>query len=42
MRFLPLIAANLPRRNARTALTLGSFAAALFPFGLLTPRLAAQ
>ena len=35
MKLLPLILANLARRKVRTALTLGSFAAALFLFGLL-------
>ena len=35
MRFLPLILANLLRKKVRTVLTLGSFAVALFLFGLL-------
>ncbi len=35
MRFLPLLLANLLRKKIRTALTLGSFAVALFLFGLL-------
>ena len=35
MRFLPLILANLRRRKIRTILTIGSFAVALFLFGLL-------
>jgi putative ABC transport system permease protein len=35
MKFLPLFAANFLRRKTRTALTLGSFAVALFLFGLL-------
>ena len=35
MRFLPLLLANLGRRKVRTALTAGSFAVALFLFGLL-------
>lgn len=35
MRFLPLLLANLGRRKTRTVLTLGSFAVALFLFGLL-------
>jgi len=35
MRFLPLILANLGRKKVRTTLTIGSFAAALFLFGLL-------
>jgi putative ABC transport system permease protein len=35
MRFLPLLLANLGRRKVRTALTTGSFAVALFLFGLL-------
>jgi putative ABC transport system permease protein len=35
MRFLPLFAANFLRRKTRTILTLGSFAVALFLFGLL-------
>ncbi|HVP67130.1 MAG TPA: FtsX-like permease family protein [Anaeromyxobacteraceae bacterium] len=35
MRFLPLIAANLLRKKVRTALTVGSFAVALFLFGIL-------
>jgi putative ABC transport system permease protein len=35
MRFLPLLLANLFRRKVRTALTLGSFAVALFLLGLL-------
>ncbi len=35
MKFLPLLFANLLRRKVRTALTVGSFAVALFLFGLL-------
>ncbi len=35
MRFLPLLLANLGRKKARTLLTSGSFAVALFLFGLL-------
>ena len=35
MKFLPLIFANLLRKKIRTLLTLGSFAVALFLFGLL-------
>ncbi len=35
MKFLPLIAANLLRKKVRTSLTVGSFAVALFLFGLL-------
>jgi putative ABC transport system permease protein len=35
MKFLHLLAANLGRRKLRTALTVGSFAVALFLFGLL-------
>lgn len=35
MRFLPLILANLRRKKIRTLLTVGSFAVALFLFGLL-------
>jgi putative ABC transport system permease protein len=35
MRFLPLILANLLRKKVRTVLTIGSFAVALFLFGLL-------
>ncbi len=35
MKFLPLIFANLRRKKVRTALTIGSFAVALFLFGLL-------
>ena len=35
MKFLPLFAANFLRRKTRTLLTLGSFAVALFLFGLL-------
>jgi putative ABC transport system permease protein len=35
MKFLPLIFANLLRKKARTVLTIGSFAVALFLFGLL-------
>jgi len=35
MRFLPLILRNLGRKKMRTLLTAGSFAAALFLFGLL-------
>ena len=35
MRFLALLLANLGRKKIRTALTLGSFAVALFLFGLL-------
>jgi putative ABC transport system permease protein len=36
MKFLPLILANLTRKKLRTSLTIGSFAVALFLFGLLT------
>jgi putative ABC transport system permease protein len=35
MKFLPLILANLGRKKMRTLLTLGSFAVALFLFGIL-------
>jgi putative ABC transport system permease protein len=35
MKFFPLLMANLLRKKIRTALTLGSFAVALFLFGLL-------
>jgi putative ABC transport system permease protein len=35
VKFLPLIFANLGRKKVRTALTVGSFAVALFLFGLL-------
>ena len=35
MKFLPLIVANLRRKKIRTILTIGSFAAAFFLFGLL-------
>jgi putative ABC transport system permease protein len=35
MKFLPLILANLGRKKLRTALTIGSFAVALFLFGVL-------
>lgn len=35
MKFLPLLLANLRRKKVRTLLTLGSFAVALFLFGLL-------
>jgi putative ABC transport system permease protein len=35
VKFLPLLLANLLRKKVRTALTLGSFAVALFLFGLL-------
>jgi putative ABC transport system permease protein len=35
MKYLPLLAANLFRRKIRTTLTVGSFAVALFLFGLL-------
>ncbi len=35
MRFLPLLLANLGRKKIRTILTIGSFAVALFLFGLL-------
>jgi putative ABC transport system permease protein len=35
MKFLPLMIANLFRKKIRTALTIGSFAVALFLFGLL-------
>ena len=35
MRFLPLVFANLLRKKIRTILTIGSFAVALFLFGLL-------
>jgi putative ABC transport system permease protein len=36
MKFLPLILANLLRKKLRTVLTIGSFAVALFLFGLLS------
>jgi len=36
LRFLPIILANLFRKKIRTTLTIGSFAVALFLFGLLT------
>ena len=35
MKFLPLLFANLRRKKIRTALTIGSFAVAMFLFGLL-------
>jgi putative ABC transport system permease protein len=35
MKFLPLVLANLGRKKVRTLLTLGSFAVALFLFGIL-------
>jgi putative ABC transport system permease protein len=35
MKFLPLLLANLKRKKIRTGLTIGSFAVALFLFGLL-------
>jgi putative ABC transport system permease protein len=35
VKFLPLLLANLKRKKIRTALTIGSFAVALFIFGLL-------
>ena len=35
MKFLPLLLANLSRKKIRTILTIGSFAVALFLFGLL-------
>jgi putative ABC transport system permease protein len=35
MRFLPLLLGNLRRRKIRTVLTIGSFAVALFLFGIL-------
>jgi putative ABC transport system permease protein len=35
MRYLPLLIANLKRKKIRTILTIGSFAVALFLFGLL-------
>ena len=35
MKFLPLLFANLGRKKIRTLLTIGSFAVALFLFGLL-------
>jgi putative ABC transport system permease protein len=35
MKFLPLLLANLGRKKVRTALSVGSFAVALFLFGLL-------
>jgi putative ABC transport system permease protein len=35
VRFLPLLLANLKRKKIRTALTIGSFAVAMFLFGLL-------
>ena len=35
MRFLPLLLANLRRRKIRTVLTIGSFAVAMFLFGIL-------
>lgn len=35
MKYLPLIAANLLRKKVRTTLTLGSFAVALFLYGIL-------
>ncbi|MBN2384235.1 FtsX-like permease family protein [bacterium] len=36
MRYFPLLLANLRRKRVRTALTIASFAVALFLFGLLT------
>ena len=35
MKYLALVLANLRRKKVRTTLTIGSFAAALFLFGLL-------
>ena len=35
MKFLPLLVANLGRRKIRTVLTIGSFAVAMFLFGIL-------
>ena len=35
MKYLPLLLANLRRKKIRTILTIGSFAVALFLFGLL-------
>ena len=35
MKYLPLLLANLTRKKIRTVLTVGSFAVALFLFGLL-------
>ena len=35
MRYLPLLLSNLRRKKIRTGLTIGSFAVALFLFGLL-------
>ena len=35
MKFLPLLLANLTRKKIRTTLTIGSFAVAMFLFGLL-------
>ena len=35
MKYLPLLLANLRRKKIRTGLTIGSFAVALFLFGLL-------
>ena len=35
MKYLPLLLANLRRKKVRTGLTIGSFAVALFLFGLL-------
>ena len=35
MKYLPLLLANLRRKKMRTLLTIGSFAVALFLFGLL-------
>ena len=35
MKYLPLLLANLRRKKIRTLLTIGSFAVALFLFGLL-------
>ncbi len=41
MRFLPLLLANLLRKKVRTLLTIGSFAVAMFLFGLLATLRAA-
>jgi putative ABC transport system permease protein len=41
MRFLPLLVANLLRKKVRTLLTIGSFAVAMFLFGLLATLRAA-
>ena len=35
MKYLPLLFANLKRKKIRTTLTIGSFAVAMFLFGLL-------